>query len=76
MFLKVPLCPTACTSGSASIVDVGNKAELKPPGYPYDVPEHLSCRWLLEAPVGQVFDFGLPCTVSKILKINQNFKMD
>ena len=45
---------TACTSGSASVLQAGDKAELKSPGYPYDVPEHLSCRWLLEAPTGQV----------------------
>ena len=45
---------TACTSGSASVLPAGDKAELKSPGYPYDVPEHLSCRWLLEAPEGQV----------------------
>ena len=44
----------ACTSGSASVLPVGQQAELTSPGYPYDVPEHLSCRWLLEAPEGQV----------------------
>ena len=44
----------ACTSGSASVLSVGEQAELTSPGYPYDVPEHMSCRWLLEAPEGQV----------------------
>ena len=44
----------ACTSGSASVISVNEKAELKSPGYPYVLSEHLSCRWLLEAPEGQV----------------------
>ena len=44
----------ACTSGSASVIAVNEKAELKSPGYPYVLSEHLSCRWLLEASEGQV----------------------
>ena len=45
----------ACTSGSASVIEADGKGEIKSPGYPYDVPEHLSCRWLLEAPADQVY---------------------
>ncbi len=41
-------------SGSASVLTAGDKAELTSPGYPYDVPEHLSCRWLLQAADDQV----------------------
>ena len=44
----------ACTSESAFVITVGEKAELKSPGYPYDVPVDISCRWLLEALDGQV----------------------
>ena len=44
----------ACTSGSASQIPVVDKGEIKSPGYPYDVPEHLSWRWLLEAADNQV----------------------
>ena len=44
----------ACTSGFASQIPVVDKGEIKSPRYPYDVPEHLSCRWLLEAADNQV----------------------
>ena len=39
----------ACTSGSASQVMVEGRGGIQSPGYPYDVPEHLSCRWLLKS---------------------------
>ena len=45
---------TACTSGSTSQVMVDGRGGIQSPGYPYDVPEHLSCRWLLEGPADQV----------------------
>ena len=44
----------ACLSGTASVLQVGERAELISPGYPYAVPEDLGCRWLLEASIGQV----------------------
>ena len=44
----------ACTSGSASQVVVDGRGGIQSPGYPYDVPEHLSCRWLLKSSDDQV----------------------
>ena len=44
----------ACTSGSASQVMVDGRGGIQSPGYPYDVPEHLSCRWLLKSTDDQV----------------------
>ncbi len=40
---------TACQSGSALEVPVDGYGELSSPGFPYDIPEHINCRWLLRA---------------------------
>ena len=44
----------ACQSASAREVPVDGYGELISPGYPYDIPEQVSCRWLLRAPDDQV----------------------
>ena len=49
------VCLSACTSGSASQIIVDDRGGLESPGYPYDVPEHLSCRWLFTAADDQVY---------------------
>ena len=28
--------------------------QIESPGYPYTLPPHLSCRWLIRAPEGMV----------------------
>ena len=56
--LTIYVCIAACLSDEGVVIEILDGEDeagiLTSPGYPYIVPEHSECRWILNAPEGKV----------------------